>query len=299
MPHADADMSVTVPADHGELTETAFAKVNLALHVRGRRADGYHALESLFVFAEYGDRLSGCLRQDGEISLRLEGPFGEALDTGPDNLVMKAARAMQVLAGEGRGADLVLTKNLPVASGIGGGSADAAAALRLLSRLWHVMIAPEQMEQIALSLGSDVPACIASVTQMVRGRGEMLQQQTVTGLGGMPMLLVNPGVAVSTARIFAGWDQVDRGPLDAQTLEQLIAEGRNDLEAPAIAAAPVIAEVLTALASFDGVRLSRMSGSGATCFALFDSPIAMAGAATALRAEHPGWWVAETRIRTA
>lgn len=296
MPHVEAEWPpAPVPP---ELVETAFAKVNLALHVRERRADGYHALESLFVFAEAGDRLSGHARSDGMLSLHIDGPFAQALDSGPDNLVMKAGRALQAYMGEERGAALVLTKNLPVASGIGGGSADAAAALRLLARLWDVRLAPETLEQIGLSLGSDVPACIASVTQMVRGRGELLRKQPVEGLAGMPMLLVNPAVGISTARIFAGWDRVDRGPLAATDLVQLIADGRNDLEPPAMAEAPVIADVLAALRSCEGVRVARMSGSGATCFALFDTDRHLAAAADFLRAGQALWWIVETRIRT-
>ncbi|KKW92740.1 4-(cytidine 5'-diphospho)-2-C-methyl-D-erythritol kinase [Sphingobium chungbukense] len=293
MPHVEAECRA------GELVETAFAKVNLALHVRKRRPDGYHALESLFVFAEAGDRLAGHVRPDGMISLRVEGPFAQMLDAGPDNLVMKAACALRFHVGKEDGAALVLTKNLPVASGIGGGSADAAAALRLLMRLWDVSIAPETLEQIALSLGSDVPACLSSVTQMVSGRGEVLQRQTIPGLAGMPMLLVNPGVGVSTARIFGGWDQVDRGALAASDLRQLVEAGRNDLEPPAMAVAPVIGEVLSGLRSCEGVAMARMSGSGATCFALFDTERDLVAAATSLREGHPQWWIAETRIRSA
>jgi len=297
MPHVDAGMAAGTEA--GDLVEIAHAKVNLALHVRHRRADGYHALESLFVFAEHGDLVSGHARPDGMLNLRLDGPFGPALDSGPDNLVLKAARALQAYIGEERGASLTLTKYLPVASGIGGGSADAAAALRLLTRLWDVPIGRDELERIALSLGSDVPACLFSVTQMVQGRGELLQRRTVEGLDGAPMLLVNPGVGISTARIFAGWDQVDRGPLAARDMEQLIVEGRNDLEPPAVAEAPVVADVLAALRSCVGIRLARMSGSGATCFALFDTESQRASAAASVRSAHPGWWVAETRIRAA
>ncbi|UZW56285.1 4-(cytidine 5'-diphospho)-2-C-methyl-D-erythritol kinase [Sphingobium sp. JS3065] len=298
MPHVDAEGAATFPADAGELVETAFAKINLALHVRHKRTDGYHALESLFVFTQLGDRLSGRVRSDGSINLYVEGPFGRELDAGPDNLVMKAAHALQAHLGGSPGADLRLRKMLPVASGIGGGSADAAAALRLLTRLWNAPLSTEALERIALSLGSDVPACIGSVSQMVRGRGEVLHRQSVAGLSAMPILLVNPGVAVSTAQVFGNWDRVDRGPLAASDLEQLIAAGRNDLEAPAMAAAPVIADVLAALKACDGVRLARMSGSGATCFALFETDRQCARAAERLRDGHGGWWVAETRIRT-
>ena len=191
--------------DADALAETAYAKVNLALHVRERRTDGYHELESLFVFARDGDLLTGEATEDGSISLMLDGPFADALEAGEGNLVMKAARLMQERLGEKRGAAIRLTKTLPVASGIGGGSADAAAALRLLNRLWGAQLPSAELERIGLLLGSDVPACISSVTQMVRGRGEVLEQREVQGLTGMPMLLVNPGVALSTAQVFKGW----------------------------------------------------------------------------------------------
>jgi 4-diphosphocytidyl-2-C-methyl-D-erythritol kinase len=292
MPHPDPVVDAAL------LAETAYAKVNVALHVRARRDDGYHALESLFVFAEHGDRLEGEASDDAAIDLLIDGPFGAGLEAGPGNLVMRAARALQSWLGQQRGAVIRLTKNLPVASGIGGGSADAAAALRLLVRLWDVRIEPEELAALALDLGSDVPACVASVTQLVTGRGEHLARHAVDGLEGLPMLLVNPGVAVSTARVFAGWDRQDRGPLDAGSLDALIDMGRNDLENPAILAEPVIAKVLTALDGAEGRLLARMSGSGATCFALFADAAAMARAAAAIAAAHPGWWVMETRIRS-
>lgn len=289
MPHPD-----TAP-----FTEIAYAKVNVALHVRARREDGYHALESLFVFAEHGDDLSGIATDDGAIDLTIDGPFGGALDAGADNLVVRAARALQTYLGEQRGAAIRLTKNLPVASGIGGGSADAAATLRLLARLWDVRIEPEELAGLALDLGSDVPACVASVTQMVKGRGEWLARHGVDGLEWLPMLLVNPGVGVSTAQVFAGWDRVDRGALDADSLGTLCADGRNDLQASALAVAPVIGDVLAVLAAQEDVRLARMSGSGATCFALFGSDAAMAVAAQAVAQAHGNWWTMETRIRSA
>lgn len=293
MPHHDAELEADT------LVETAYAKVNVALHVRARRDDGYHALESLFVFAEHGDRLIGQATDDGAIDLVIDGPFGEALDVGPGNLVVKAARALQSYLGEQRGAAIRLTKVLPVASGIGGGSADAAATLRLLVRLWDVRIEERELAALALDLGSDVPACIASVTQLVTGRGEGLARHAVEGLAGMAMLLVNPGVAVPTGQVFAGWDRQDRGPLDAGSLDALISWGRNDLESPAIVAAPVIAEVLAYLNAQPGLVLARMSGSGATCFALFADDAALADAAMAVRIAHPDWWVMETRIGAA
>ena len=278
------------------LVETAYAKVNLALHVRERRADGFHALESLFVFAKDGDRLSGCIIDSTEIKLTLEGPFGGALNSEADNLVVKAARMLQEHLGEPRGAELKLTKNLPVASGIGGGSADAAAALRLLNRLWDARLPAAELERIGLMLGSDVPACVSSVTQMVRGRGEVLEPRDVKGLAGTPLLLVNPGVGVSTASVFRGWDGLDRGALTAVSVDDLIATGRNDLEAAAISTAPVVADVLSLLREQPGVRLARMSGSGATCFALFGDDGQRAAAARMIGARRSGWWVLETEI---
>lgn len=283
----------------GPVTETAHAKINLALHVRGRRDDGYHELESLFVFAEDGDRLTGEASEDGAIALSIDGPFGEALQADADNLVIRAARALQSYLGQQQGASLRLTKHLPVASGIGGGSADAAATLRLLVRLWDGRIAVDELAGLALDLGSDVPACVPSVTQWVGGRGERLESRVVPGLAGRPFLLVNPGVAVSTGQVFAGWDRIDRGPLDADSLDALIAHGRNDLQYAAIAIAPVIADTLSVLRACDGVRLARMSGSGATCFALFDDMAQATAAEQAVKRDHPDWWTMASRIRTA
>ena len=296
MPLPELDVMAAQDAA-GLMREVGYAKINLALHVRARRPDGYHALESLFAFARHGDLLTAVERKDGAISLNIDGPFAAALGSGADNLVVQAARALQSRLGERRGATLTLTKILPVASGIGGGSADAAATLRLLSRLWGAPAADRDMEALALSLGSDVPACFHSVTQMVRGRGEALEARDIPGLAETPMLLVNPGVGVSTARIFKGWDQVDHGPLIADDVDQLIRNGRNDLQPSAVVEAPAIADVLQELAHCDGVRLSRMSGSGATCFALFETAEARNSAAQRLRSRRPGWWVLETEIR--
>lgn len=296
MPRPEAEL-VGAGVATSTLTETAYAKVNLALHVRERRADGYHSLESLFVFARDGDILTGRVTDDGCISLALEGPFAGMLEAGTGNLVMKAALALQNHVGETRGAAIRLAKYLPIASGIGGGSADAAASLRLLVRLWDVPMARTELERIALSIGSDVPACLSSTTQLVRGRGEVLEPRAPNDIAATPMLLVNPGVALSTARIFQGWDRVDRGPLIVEGFDEIAANGRNDLERPAIAEAPVIAQVLKRLAACAGARLARMSGSGATCFALFDNVQDRAAAAQAIRADRPDWWIMETEIR--
>ncbi len=278
-------------------TEIAYAKINLALHVRARREDGYHELESLFVFATDGDRLTASVRQDGALRMSVGGPFGAGLGTGEDNLVMRAAIGLRVRFGTGReGADIHLDKHLPVASGIGGGSADAAAALRLLCRVWGIAPSSDALAVLALELGSDVPACLASITQRVGGRGEALAAASIPGIEGKPLLLVNPGVPVSTGAIFGAWDRTDRGALEADDLDTLV-EARNDLQAPAVALAPVIADVLALLAAQTGVGLVRMSGSGATCFALFERQENCAAAAAEINHEHPDWWVLATRIR--
>ncbi|MDP5278613.1 4-(cytidine 5'-diphospho)-2-C-methyl-D-erythritol kinase [Sphingomonas sp. DG1-23] len=266
------------------LTEIARAKLNLALHVRARRPDGYHELETLFAFVEYGDVLR--VAPAAAPSFHVSGPFAAALAGEGDNLVTRAAARFAGIFGGGAHA-IALEKHLPVASGIGGGSADAAATLRALARLHHVALDDPRLFEIADALGSDVPACLLGKTAIGKGRGEQLEP--VPGTPGIPVLLVNPGVAVSTAAVFRRWDGVDHGPLRADPLA-----GRNDLEAPARAIAPVIGEVLETLAAQDGVTLTRMSGSGATCFALFENEAACANAAT--RIARPGWWRVETRL---
>jgi 4-diphosphocytidyl-2-C-methyl-D-erythritol kinase len=266
------------------LTEIARAKLNLALHVRARRPDGYHELETLFAFVEHGDVLR--VAPADAPDFRVTGPFAAALAGEGDNLVTRAAA--RFVEAFGAGAHTIeLEKHLPVASGIGGGSADAAATLRALARLHDVPLDAPRLFAIADALGSDVPACLLGQTAIGKGRGEQLEP--VAGMPGTPVLLVNPGVAVSTAEVFRRWDGEDRGPLGADPLA-----GRNDLEAPARAIAPVIGEVLEALASQDGVTLARMSGSGATCFALFESEDACARATASV--SRPGWWSVETRL---
>lgn len=287
------------------LTETAYAKINLALHVRARRNDGYHDIESVFAFAQDGDRLSADLRQDGRFSLSIDGPFASGLSVAPDNLVIRAASALRGACGVAAGADLYLTKNLPVASGIGGGSADAAAALRLLSRLWKLTPADTGMAAVMVNnlvrlagdLGSDVPACVVSQTLVGTGRGEALDLREINGLSDMPLLLVNPSKSLSTARVFADWDGLDRGPLQCESLEQIVAIGRNDLQPPAIRLIPEIAGILAELEGLDEVVLARMSGSGATCFALFSDEAALARGSKSLQMAHPKWWIMTSKVR--
>lgn len=272
-------------------TEFAPAKVNLTLHVTGRRADGYHLLDSLVVFAGVGDRVSADL--SAETSLTLTGPMAAGLSGEGDNLVLRAARLIGVPARIG------LEKVLPVSSGIGGGSADAAATLRLLARLSGRAL-PGAAE--VLALGADVPVCLAGRAVRMTGIGE--------GLGAVPALpaawlvLVNPMVAVSTPAVFKALARADNAPMprevpkmrSAAELAAFVAMQRNDLEAPAMAVQPVIGRVKAALSAQAGCRVARMSGSGATCFGLFDDPLAASAAARAIRAAEPGWWVADAPV---
>ena len=275
--------------------EIAYAKINLALHVRRRRPDGYHDIETLFAFCEEGDRLSAA-PADG-LSLAIAGPFAAGLEADGGNLVLRAAEALRAEAGVRGGAAIRLEKRLPVAAGIGGGSADAAAALRLLARLWRVTLPSERLHAIAAKLGADVPACLASAACRGEARGDALRPIGEGALAGMPVLLVNPRVAVPTGPVFAAWDGADRGALGEGDPFAAALAGRNDLESPARAVAPVIAEVVERLSAAPGARLARMSGSGATCFALFEDAGARDAADTKIAAEHPRWWRLPTRLR--
>ena len=265
------------------LSEPAPAKLNLALHVRARRDDGRHQIETLFAFCTDGDVLHAEPATD--ISLIVTGRFAEGLD-GDDNLVLRAARALQEASGTTAGAALTLDKRLPIASGIGGGSADAGAALRLLTRLWA--IDPAHASVVAPKMGADVPACLLSLTARGEGVGERLTLIDDPTIAGTPALLVNPLVPLATGAVFAGWDGVDRGPLGERR------EGRNDLEAPARGLVPEIATVLDWLRDRPGANLVRMSGSGATCFALFDNELSRLTAAAACPDE---WWHLATFLR--
>ncbi len=272
------------------LSEPARAKVNLYLHVTGKRADGYHLLDSLAVFPEIGDMLQATA-QDG-LSLALTGRFGVSLGAEPDNLVLRAARALAAATGITAGARLVLEKQLPVASGIGGGSADAAAALRLLSRLWAVPPSVD-LARIAATLGADVPVCLASRPARMGGVGEVLE--VAPCLPPCFMVLVNPGVAVATPDVFRARTgsfspraDLPSGWADAAALAAGLAATRNDLEPPAVSLAPVIGDVLRVLRADPACLLARMSGSGATCFGLYADAAAAEDAASRLGRQ--GWW---------
>ena len=277
------------------------AKINLFLHVGPRRADGYHVLQSLVCFTEAGDVLS--VAPSEHLSLAVEGPFAAGLAGEGDNLILKAARALAAHARITKGAAITLTKNLPVASGIGGGSADAAAALRGLVTLWDVQIPDSDLHAIALTLGSDVPVCVASRPAMMEGRGERVTP--VPALPPLPMVLVNPGVAVPTGEVFRRLGRTVEDVLpplpdypvtpDAAALLAYLSRTRNDMEPAAKQIAPVIGEVLLDLEQ-RGVLIARMCGSGATCYGLFESDAAAEAAARGIAAAHASWWAVATRI---
>lgn len=273
------------------LTETAYAKINLALHVLRRREDGYHELATLFAFAADGDVLTA--EPHGDLTLSITGPFADGLEADDGNLVLQAAKALQAASGTRQGASISLDKRLPIASGIGGGSADAAAALRLLSKLWNIDLPDEQLLTIASGLGADVPACLRSETVFGSGVGEQLTPFETDSISGAPILLVNPLKPCPTGPVFKSWDGIDRGALDPQYWR----DARNDLEPPAIAMVPEISEVLAMLKAQAGATLVRMSGSGATCFGLFETETARDAAANTIMAQQPGWWQLPTVLR--
>lgn len=274
------------------IVELAPAKINLALHVRALRADGYHEIETLFAFLRDGDLLEAAEAQaDG---LTIIGPFAEGLSA-TDNLVLAALDAMRRPPFGGvPPLAMTLTKNLPVAAGIGGGSADAAAMIRLLDR--HYVHNGDARELVLANahLGADVGACIVGRTRVGRGVGADLQM-TVDDLAGCPVLLVNPRVALATGPVFAGWDGVNRGPLSDGSARDIALSGRNDLEPSAIGLCPVISDVLAALGQTDA-WLVRMSGSGATCFALFADETSRSAARAAISTAQPDWWCLESAL---
>lgn len=252
--------------------ETAYAKLNLELRVLGRRADGFHDLDTLFAFAEDGDRLS--VEKGEGLSLRVTGDFADRLDGAEDNLVLRAARLLG-----GTDAALTLDKRLPVAAGLGGGSADAAAALRLLNRWWDLGLGKAELLALARQLGSDVPACFVSRVVRGTGRGDLLEEAE-TPLSGKPLLLVNPGISLSTADVFGRWNGLP--------------STGNDLEPPALEVAPVIGEVLEALRAQPGTCQVAMSGSGATCFAIFENEASRDSAQASMPAR---WWRWASRLK--
>ena len=264
------------------------AKINLTLHVTGRRDDGYHLLDSLVVFVDAGDELFA--EPASELSLALAGPMAGQVPAGDDNLVLRAAR---MVCPPGRGAALRLHKELPVAAGLGGGSADAAAAVRAIAALYGL---PLPDAAALASLGADVPACLAARPVRMRGIGERLQPVVIPPLH---FVLVNPGTSLSTPEVFAALEKKENAPMpeelparsDAASFCRWLAALRNDLETPARALAPVVADVQAALGETEGCLLARMSGSGATCFGLYGDAAAARRAAEGLARAFPDWWV--------
>jgi 4-diphosphocytidyl-2-C-methyl-D-erythritol kinase len=276
------------------LSETAYAKINLALHVRARRTDGYHELETVFAFVDQGDGLIAVSAPD--LSLTITGPFSKGLSNGPDNLVLCAAEALRSAFDVTGGTHLTLDKRLPIASGIGGGSADAAAAARLLNRLWQLRASDEKLAEILAPLGADIPACLASHTLLGQGTGTELTIYDNAGIAGLPVLLVNPRKSLSTGPVFAAWDGKDGGALAQGNVWDAVLAGRNDLQGPAIGLCPEIVGVLNVLES-TGPLLSRMSGSGATCFAVFESAEKRDDAAKFVDMERPDYWMLSGTLR--
>jgi 4-diphosphocytidyl-2-C-methyl-D-erythritol kinase len=283
------------------LVEHAPAKVNLTLAVLGRRADGYHLLDSLVVFASEADRLS--LAPGKALSLKLRGLTAKQAGPLDDNLVLKAASALAAEIPDLKLGRFVLDKRLPVAAGLGGGSSDAGAALRLLARANRIALSDARLQKVAQRIGADVPVCLVPRTRRMRGIGEMLSAPLT--IPKLSAVLVNPGVAVPTRDVFAMLGLKAGGPRRRaaparrlpsarKALFELLADGRNDLEPAAVKLQPVIARVLAALRDAPGCRLARMSGSGATCFGLFTSARAAAAAARKLKAAYPRWWVKAT-----
>ena len=284
----------------GMLTEFAPAKLNLDLLVTGRRDDGYHELDSMVLFAPVGDTIAYDPDADG-LGLELTGPFARDLAADEDNLVLKAARLLARHAGRPVSGRLTLEKHLPVASGIGGGSADAAATLRLLDRAWGLGLGNARLRDLGAALGADVPVCVYARPARMRGTGERLDP--LRGLPPLAMVLVNPGVASSTVEVFRALE-APGGPRDGGILPnpgplvlvRYLAESRNDLEAPAIALRPAIGKALAVLRSFETCTLARMSGSGATCFGLFLDLAKASQAAELIARAAPGWWVRAVEV---
>jgi 4-diphosphocytidyl-2-C-methyl-D-erythritol kinase len=281
------------------LSRYAWAKINLFLEVTGRRADGYHELESLIIFAGLGDRLR--FRSAPALEVDVTGPCAGGVPAGPENLVVRAAWALAEYAGAAPAARIELDKRLPVAAGIGGGSADAAAALEGLAALWGLSPGPGELARIAAGLGADVPVCLFGRPAVVRGVGEVLERAPPLPAGWL--VLVNPGLPLATRRVF----EARRGAYsparpwagsaqDVRELAERLAERSNDLEPAALRLAPGIGRVLERLGGAPGALLARMSGSGATCFALFATAPEARAAAAAIAAEHSDWWCAAAPI---
>ena len=286
--------------DGGPITVAAPAKLNLALHVVGRRADGFHVLESVVAFALVHDTIT--VSPSPEFDLTVDGPFAKVLEEEADrNLVIRAARALAAIASWPSGAAIRLTKRLPVASGIGGGSSDAAATLRALAELWELAPSTIENPEITAALGADVPVCVSARTAMMTGVGERVTP--LSPVPTVPVVLANPGVPVSTPAVFGARRATFRprglvppAAVTAGGLARWIGETANDLTEPAMAVEPAVADVLEHLNALPGALVARLSGSGATAFALFETAAAATAAARHLAAARPGWWIRQSWI---
>ena len=284
----------------GALRRPAPAKVNLALHVTGRRPDGYHTLDTLAVFADIGDEV--VVSPANEIELSLGGDFAAHAPAGPQNLAWRAAALLREAAGTDQGARIHIDKAIPAGGGLGGGSADAAATLLALNELWRAGLDFDRLNDIALRLGADVPMCLHGRALRARGIGEVITP--MPDLPRLAVVLVWPGMALDTGQIFAALQTRDNPQLPdpprfagATDLAAWLAECRNDLEAPATRLAPVVADVLRAIRATDACLLARMSGSGSACFGLFETAAAAEAAAVEIAAAQPDWWVRPTAMR--
>jgi 4-diphosphocytidyl-2-C-methyl-D-erythritol kinase len=283
------------------LRRLAPAKINLALHVTGRRPDGYHLLDTLAAFAGFGDAVTVAPAE--AIELSLGGPFAGHAPAGPENLAWRAAALLQEAAGSAAGARIRIDKAIPAGAGLGGGSADAAATLLALDALWRTGLDGERLAALALKLGADVPMCLAGRALRARGIGEAIVP--LSGLPPLPLVLVWPGVALDTSRVFAALDTRDNSPLPdmpehiggVSEAADWLASCRNDLAAPATRLAPIIADVLQAIGARPGCLLARMSGSGSACFGLFATAGQAEAAAATIAAARAGWWVRATVAR--
>ncbi len=282
-----------------KLTDIAPAKINLYLHITGKRNDGYHELDSLVVFPEIGDNIS-IEKADG-IELSSYGPFSDFLPSTSENIVIRAAKWLKAVANVKVGAKITLCKNLPVSSGVGGGSSDAATVISLLKRFWNVSLDQNKLMKSALSLGADIPVCLKRQSSYIGGVGEVLISPPT--IPAFWLVLVNPGIPVETAKVFSSHSpnfspisRFNKSPKDAQSLAVLLSERKNDLENSAISLFPEIAEVLNSLANIPNILISRMSGSGATCFGLFEDPSSAKLAEQLLKEEHPAWWIKKTQL---
>ena len=277
------------------VSERAHAKINLALHITGRRSDGYHELDSIVVFAGVADVLT--ISPAAEISISLAGPFANDLPPDGENIILKAWHLLAGYAGKKNlpfsPVRFHLEKNLPIAAGIGGGSADAAAALRGLIRFFNLSISPQDLNEIALQLGADVPVCLVQKTSHMRGIGEIISPIDIDLPSGI--VLVNPQIPTPTSRVFETLG-LAQGQSFGTAISDLsdIRNWRNDLTSPAKKIVPEIASVLESLNSQPGIICARMSGSGATCFGLFESPSKAKHAATVISSKNPNWWAIAT-----